>query len=196
MPKTVELFFNLSSPYSYLASTQLETIAARTGAKVAWKPMVLGAVFQATGNHMPAQVAAKATYMMVDLQRWAKEYGVPFSFTSHFPVNAIKAMRLILVGEREGKTAEVTHAAFRALWVDDRNITTEPELRAIAKTAGLDADAALKAIEAPEVKDRLRANTDEAIKRGAFGAPALFVGDELFWGNDRLHHVEAALRAT
>jgi 2-hydroxychromene-2-carboxylate isomerase len=112
-------------------------------------------------------------------------------------VNAIKAMRLIVAADRESppRAAQATHAAFRALWVEDRDLTAEPELRQIAAGAGLDPARALAAIESPEVKDALRSNGDDAVKRGAFGAPAFFVGDELFWGNDRLHFVEAALRA-
>jgi 2-hydroxychromene-2-carboxylate isomerase len=192
--KSVEIYFDLSSPYSYLASTQIDAVAARHGATVVWKPMVLHAVFKATGNTMPASIAAKATYMFADLQRWSKQYDVPFKFTSRFPVNAIKAMRLCIAGEPDGKAGAVAKAAFRALWVDDRDLNAEAELRAIAGEAGIDPDKAVAAIESPEVKERLRTYTDEAAKRGVFGAPAIFVGDQLFWGNDRLHHVEDALR--
>jgi 2-hydroxychromene-2-carboxylate isomerase len=190
--KRLELFFDLSSPYSYLASTQVEAVAARAGAEVSWRPMVLGAVFKATSNVMPAAVHAKARWMGRDLSLWAEHYQVPFRFSSHFPVNAIKAMRLILV--EPARAGAVTHAAFRALWVDDQDVTAEPTLRAIASAGGVDPDRALAAIEQPAIKDALRANTDEAVARGAFGAPTILVGDELFWGNDRLQFVEAALR--
>jgi 2-hydroxychromene-2-carboxylate isomerase len=189
--KRVDFFFDLSSPYSYLAATQLPSLCRRAGAELVYRPMVLYAVFQASGNTMPAHVPHKARWMGQDLARWARHYGVPFRMSSHFPVNAIKAMRLILVDDL--KAPAVTDAAFRAMWAEDRNIAEEPELRAIAGAAGLDADAALRAIEERSIKDRLRANTDEAIARGSFGAPAIFVGDELFWGNDRLAFVEAAL---
>jgi 2-hydroxychromene-2-carboxylate isomerase len=190
--KKVEFFFDLSSPYSYLAATQMKPIAERTGAEIAWRPMVLGAVFKTVGNEMPARVPHKARWMGNDLSRWAEHYGVPFRFSSHFPSNAIKAMRLVLVDD--AKAAAVAMAGFRAMWADDRDITDDAELRRIAADGGLDAAAALQAIEKPEVKERLRANTEEAIARGAFGAPTMLVGDQLFWGNDRLHFVEAALR--
>ena len=190
--KKLEFFFDLSSPYSYLAATQMKPMAARHGAELVWKPMVLGAVFKATGNDMPARVAHKARWMGNDLARWAEHYGVAWRWSSHFPVNAIKAMRLILVDD--AKAADVTLAAFSALWADDRDITTPDELSRIAERGGLEPAAALQAIETPAIKDRLRANTDEAIARGAFGAPTMFVGDEMHWGNDRLHFVEAALR--
>lgn len=190
--KKVEFFFDLSSPYSYLAATQMPALAERTGATVAWRPMVLGAVFKTVGNDMPARVPPKARWMMQDLPRWAEHYGVPFKMSSHFPLNTIKAMRLILVDD--AKAAAVARAGFAAMWAEDRDITAEAELRRIAEQGGLDAATALAAIESPAVKDRLRANTDEAVSRGAFGAPTFVVGEELFWGNDRLPFVEAALR--
>ena len=190
--KRVEFYFDLSSPYSYLASTQMRALGERAGAEVIWKPMVLFAVFKATGNDMPARVAHKARWMGQDLQRWADHYGVPFRMSSHFPLNTIKAMRLVLVDP--ARAADVALAGFSAMWAEDRNIGEEPELRRIAEQGGLDPGKALSAIEDPAIKDRLRANTDEAVARGAFGAPTFIVGDELFWGNDRLHFVEAALR--
>jgi 2-hydroxychromene-2-carboxylate isomerase len=194
--KRVEFFFDLSSPYSYLAATQIDAIAARAGAEITWRPMVLGAVFKAAANAIPASSPPKARYMLADLTRWAEEYGVPFQMTSRFPVNALKAMRLVIAAEREaaGRGRDLALAAFRALWVDDRDITDAAELHALAAAAGIDADRAVAAIENPEIKDALRANTDEALRRGAFGAPTFLVGDELFWGNDRLHFVERALK--
>ena len=192
--KTVDFYFDFSSPYSYLAATQMPRLAERTGARVNYKPFVLGAVFKSTGNEMPARVPAKATYMLQDLGRWARHYGVPFQWTSHFPANTIKAMRLVLVAEPLGKAQEVTLAAFRAMWVEDRDLTEAAVLTEVARAAGLEPEAALQAIETQAIKDRLRALTDEAVTRGAFGAPAFFVGEELFWGNDRLDFVEAALR--
>ncbi|MGZ3439653.1 MAG: DsbA family protein [Polyangia bacterium] len=189
--KKLELFFDLSSPYSYMAATQVEALAARAAAAVEWRPMVLGAVFKAVGNEMPARVPQKARWMGQDLSRWADHYGVPWQMSSHFPLSTIKAMRLVLVDDT--KAAAVALAGFRAMWAEDRDITQDAELRRIAELGGLDPAAALAAIENPAIKERLRANTDEAVARGAFGAPTLFVGDELFWGNDRLHFVEAAL---
>ncbi len=191
--KRVEFFFDLASPYSYLAATQLPELARRTGATIAWRPFVLGAVMKATGNDMPARVANKARWMGQDLQRWAAHYGIPWQMTSHFPLNTVKAMRLVLLDETKAET--VALAAFRALWAEDRNITEEPELRRIAAAGGLDVTTALVAIEDARIKDRLRANTDEAIARGAFGAPTMLVDEQLFWGNDRLQFVEAALKA-
>ncbi|HEX6837061.1 MAG TPA: 2-hydroxychromene-2-carboxylate isomerase [Polyangia bacterium] len=190
--KRLDFFFDLSSPYSYMAATQMKPLAEKTGAEIVWRPMVLGAVFKATGNEMPARIPAKARWMGNDLMRWADHYGVPFRFSSHFPANAIKAMRLVLVDD--AKAGAVALAGYRAMWVDDRDVTDEAVLRSVAELGGLDPAAAMQAIETPAIKDKLRANTDEAVARGAFGAPTMLVGDELFWGNDRLHFVEAALR--
>jgi 2-hydroxychromene-2-carboxylate isomerase len=192
MTKHLEFFFDLSSPYSYLGATQVPALAARTGATVAWKPFVLTAVFKATKNNGPIVSAEKARWSLTDLSRWAAQYGVPFKMSRYWPINAIKAMRLICAADDEGKASAATLAAFHAVWADERDVTTDDELRAIARTAELTVDP-LAAIEQQPIKDRLRAYGDDAIRRGAFGAPAFFVGDELFWGNDRLHHVEAAL---
>src|SRR5437660_10456109 len=117
--KKVDFFFDLSSPYSYLAATQLGAIAGKYGAELRWRPMVLAAVFKAVGNDMPARVLPKAKWMWQDLSRWAAQYGVPFQFTTRFPVNAISAERLVIAAEAEGKAGAAALAAFRALWVDD-----------------------------------------------------------------------------
>jgi len=190
----LEFFFDLTSPYSYLAATQLPALAARAGAVVSWRPMVLGGVFKGSHNASPASVAAKSAYMLADLARWSAYYQVPLRFNSRFPVNAISAMRLILVAEEIGKGPLLTELAFRAVWAEDRDVSAPAELTALAQAAGLPEGAEAR-IGEQGIKDRLRANTDEAVHRGAFGAPAMFVGDELFWGNDRLHFVEAALKA-
>jgi 2-hydroxychromene-2-carboxylate isomerase len=194
--KRIDFFFDLSSPYSYLASTQIGAIAGKHGVELRWRPMVLAAVFKAVGNDMPARVAPKARWMLRDLTRWAAQYGVPFQFTTRFPVNAISAERLVIAADAQGKAGAAAAAAFRAVWVDDLDLGSEAVLRQIAAAAGMEGDA-LAALQSQAVKDQLRANTDEAIARGAFGAPAIFVvrddGEELFWGNDRLHFVEAAL---
>jgi 2-hydroxychromene-2-carboxylate isomerase len=193
--KTVDFFFDLSSPYSYLASTQIEAVAARHGAEVRWRPFVLGAVFKATGNVMPATVAAKARWMYADLDRWAKHYGVPFRMTPRFPVNALSGMRLVLVAERAqpGGGRKLAQILFHALWVDDLDITDGAVLRSLSIAAGVDEETGVAGLADPAIKDALRANTDEAVRRGAFGAPAVFYKDELYWGNDRLHFLEAAL---
>ena len=156
--------------------------------------MVLAAVFKAADNHMPAQSPPKARHMLTDLQRWAKQYGVGFTLNSRFPFNAIKPERLVIAAESTGRSGELALALFTAAWADDRDITSPEVMADVARAVGLDGDALLAAIETPAVKDRLKAYTDEAIALGVYGAPAMVVNGELFWGNDRLHHVDDALR--
>ena len=190
----VEFFYDFVSPYSYLASTQIEAVCARAGADLAWRPFLLGAVMKATGNRPPAEIAAKAAYMLADLQRWAGHYGVPYRFPPVFPVNSLRALRAAYVAAGEGKIVPFTHAAYRAYWVEGRDLAADDVLRSILAEVGLDAAATLSRIGEQEIKDALRLATDEAVSRGAFGAPAIFVGDHLFFGNDRLDFVEAELK--
>jgi 2-hydroxychromene-2-carboxylate isomerase len=190
-PRAVDFFFDLSSPYSYLASTQIERVAA--GAGVRFRPMVLSAVFKAANNVMPAKSPPKAKWMIDDLARWARHYGVPFHYSDRFPVNAMKGHRMIVACDDEAAQARLSHRLFSALWVDDRDLTADEVLIDAARLCDLDGPSLLKQTEQPAVKGRLRENTDEAIRRGAFGAPAIFVGDQLFWGNDRLLFVAEAL---
>jgi 2-hydroxychromene-2-carboxylate isomerase len=193
--KTIEFFFDLSSPYSYLAATQLAPLAVRHNATLLWKPLVLAAVFKATGNVMPAVCEPKARNMLIDLDRWARKYAVSFTMNSRFPMNTIKPERMIIAAEAHNKSQELAQGFFHAMWVEDRDIAAEHEMRAIAAGVGLDASVMMSAIETSAVKDKLRVYTDEAIARGVFGAPAIFVGSEMFWGNDRIDFVADALGA-
>ena len=184
-------YFDFGSLNAYFAWRLLPGIEQRTGARFEQVAVLLGGIFKATGNHIPAESPAKARWMLGDLTRWAGRYGVPFRMNGRFPINAIPAMRLVLVGERHGLAREVALEAFRRMWVEDQD--PNEHRAAIAAAAGLPAGAE-QGVADPEIKVALRANTDEAIARGAFGAPAMFVGDQLFWGTDRLDFVEAALR--
>ena len=192
---TIELFFDLSSPYSYLAATQIEAVARRAQAKTRWAPMVLGAVFQSAGSAMPMSVPAKAQWMMSDLARWADYYKVPFTMPAVFPLNAMTTHRAILVaardaGEAQGKALAL--AAYNALWGEGRDVSQAEVISDLASELGLDGDAIVAATQDADIKAQLRQNTEEAVARGAFGAPTIFVGESMFWGNDRLHFVEAA----
>ena len=189
----VEMFFDLSSPYSYLASTQVEQVARRAGATFEAKPFVLGVVFQATGNRLPAAVAAKAAWMLNDLRAWARDYAVPFRLNDCFPFNAMKAHRLILAVE-EAARWRVIQRCFRAFWSENADLADDAVLARLLRECGLEAEKLLPRVEEADIKLALRANTDDAIARGAFGAPTFFVGGELFVGNDRLPFVERAAR--
>jgi len=194
--REIELFFDIGSSYSYLAATQMEGLAARTGVPVRWRPFLLGAVFKATGNDMPAKLPAKAKWMLHDMTLWAHHYGIPFRMPSRFPLITLRTQRALTAADRiagHGAIPAFALALFRAYWTENQDITTDPVIADAARSAGLDADAIIAAIDAPETKDQLRATTDEAVRRGAFGAPAMFLGDALFWGNDRIPLLEQYL---
>jgi len=179
MPTPLEFFYDVGSPYSYLAARRLTRDAPGRGVDVVWKPLLLGAVFKATGNDMPARVPARARYMLKDLLRWSRREDVPFVFSRFFPISSLLPMRII-AGTPERGQPDVARRLFSAYWVDDRNIS-DPDV--LEDLVGMEA---LRRTQEQWVKDLLRESTEEAVDRGAFGAPSLFVGDQLFFGNDRL----------
>ena len=191
---TIEFFWDPASPFTYLASTQIEKIAADCNAALAWKPFVLGKAFEATGNRPPISVPAKGQHLFKDLRRWAMYYGIPLQFPKSFPVNSIAPERAAIAADRAGKGAEFAKAVMAAHWGEGRDISQPDELKAVAAAVGLDGDAILAATQDSAVKETLKNNTEEAIKRGAFGAPTFFVGEEMFWGNDRLELLRAHLK--
>jgi 2-hydroxychromene-2-carboxylate isomerase len=188
----LEFFYDVVSPYSYLASTRVESVAARAGATVRFRPFLLGGVLKATGNRAPAEVPAKARHMWIDLQRWARRLGVPLEMPSVFPASTVLAMRVALAAEERGRLVPYTHAAFRAYWAEGRDVSLPEVVAGVATSVGLDGAALVAA--APAYKERLVQGTQEAVERGAYGAPTFFVGEEMFVGNDRLDFVEEALR--
>lgn len=193
--KQVEFFFDVGSPYSYLAYHQLPKIAQAKGADIVWRPMLLGGVFQATGNGSPATIPAKGRYSNVDLERWAKHFGVPIRQNPHFPINTLQLMRGA-VGMQLRSDAEFHRylaAIFSAMFEHPRNLGDLQELAAVLEAAGISPALMLELVQDDRIKQTLRKTTEEAVARGVFGAPTFFVGDEMFWGQDRLHFVEAAL---
>ena len=192
MSKTIEFFWDSASPYTYLAATQIEALARRTAAVVDWKPFLLGKAFEATGNRAPASIPAKGKYLFDDLRRWAKLYGVPFGFPKVFPVASVTSLRIAcaLPAEQRGEWAR---AVMTYYWSKDADIGQREVLKSVLTELGWDADKLLAAAQDQVNKDALRANTDEAIKRGVFGAPSFFVDGQMFWGNDRLMHLEEFL---
>ena len=197
MSKTVEFYFDFGSPTTYLAWTQLPALCAETGATLVYKPMLLGGVFQATGNASPVTIPAKGRFMIQDLARYARRYQVPMQFNPHFPINTLPLMRAaVAVQLRMPERFEAfLKLIFEAMWVQARNLGDPVVLGEVLAGGGFEPQQLLALIAEQDVKDALKATTDEAIKRGVFGAPAMFVGNELFFGQDRLDFVREALEA-
>ncbi len=200
MARRIEFFFDCSSPWTYLAFHAVQPLAAELGAEIAWKPILVGGVFNAVNQTVYENRSKpnprKASYMSKDLADWAKLYGLKIVFPpTVFPVNSVKCMRGAFVALDEGKLVPYATAAFEAYWSDDRDISKDDALADIAAGAGLERQRFFAAIESDGCKARLRANTDELIQRGGFGSPTMFVDGSMFFGNDRLPLVRAALEA-
>lgn len=192
---TLELFWDVGSPYSYLAITQAPGLVAEVGGTLLLRPFLLGGVFKATGNKMPAAVPAKGLYMMKDLARWRDRIGLRFRLPNEgtpFPLSTVLPMRLAMAADRAGVGETCCAALYETYWGEGRDVSKPAVLEELLAQAGLDANLLSQATE-QETKDALRANTDEAVARGAFGAPTFFVGEEMFWGSDRLQLAVEAL---
>ena len=192
---TIEFFFDFGSPTTYLAHTQLPRLAAETGATLVYRPMLLGGVFKATGNASPVSVPAKGAWMGQDIALWAKRYGVPFVFNRFFPINTLTLMRgaVGLQMKQPDKLKPYMDAVFDAMWVQPRDMGQPGEIAAVLAPLGITAEAFMALVGDPEVKAALIANTDEAVARGVFGAPTCFVGQAMFFGQDRLDFVREAV---
>ncbi|MDP2817287.1 MAG: 2-hydroxychromene-2-carboxylate isomerase [Polaromonas sp.] len=197
MAKTVDFFFDVGSPAAYLAWTQLPHLCRQAGGQIDYKPFLLGGVFQATGNHSPATVPAKGKYMMEDLARFADRYGVPFHNNPYFPINTLMLMRAA-VGVQSSEPlrfADYVDAAYRAIWVDQKNMNDPAVVGEVLAAAGFNPSAMLALTAEQAVKDKLKAITQEAVERGVFGAPTFFIDGTMYWGQDRLDFVREALAA-
>ena len=194
MPASFDYFFDFASPYTYLCDSQIPGLLERTGAEIVYKPMVLGAVMVGTGNAPPSTVPAKGAYMGQDIQRWLKRYDLAFEFNPHFPVRTIFALRAAIVAMDEGGFDDLKREIFKAVWTEQIDPNDVDAMRPVIARAGLDPDHVIARTGEQAIKDRLKKSTDEAIERGVFGAPTIFIGDEMFFGNDRLDFVEEALR--
>lgn len=185
MSKKIEFFFDVVSPYSYLAALQLPRLEKL--APVEWRPFLIGGVFKATGNVMPAANPAKGQYMAKDLPRLFAYLEAPYRFPSSFPANSLTAMRALIAAE-PAQVPALALKLFRAYWSEDRNIGEPAVLQEL-----LGEELLARAGE-EAVKARLKASTEEAAQRGAFGAPTFFVGEEMYFGEDRIFLIEHALR--
>lgn len=198
MPKRVEFFYDYSSPWTYLAFTRIEDLCRRSGADLVWRPILVGGIFNTVNPSVyesrERPVPAKARYLAKDLRDWADFYGLKISFPpSVFPVNSVKSLRGALVALEHGKISPYSEAVFAAYWGADRDISRDDVLEGIARGAELDPAEYFEKIQRPSHKEAIRANTEECARRGGFGSPTVFVGDSMFFGNDRLVLVEHEL---
>lgn len=193
MANQVDYYFDVGSPATYLSWTQMKKLAEATGAEINYKPMLIGGLFKAIGNSSPITVPAKGKWLFSDLTRFAKRYEVPFVMNDNFPVNTLYLMRGLTGYLEDERFLALADGIFDGMWVSNKNMNEPEVIGAIVSDAGIKPDAFMAKINEPEVKQRLIDVTSEAESRGAFGAPTFFVGDEMFWGQDRLDFVYDAL---
>ncbi|MBL0147666.1 MAG: 2-hydroxychromene-2-carboxylate isomerase [Ideonella sp.] len=196
----IECFFDCSSPWTWLAFRNLQPIAAEMGVSIAWRPVLVGGIFNAVNPSVYESrekgVPAKQAYLKKDLGDWARRSGVRILFPpSVFPVNSVKAMRGCLWLAPQGRLVPFAEAVFQAYWSNDQDISQDAVLGAICRSLGIDEAAFFEGIARPEIKAQLKANTDEVIARGGFGSPTMFVGgDDMYFGNDRLPLLREAVQ--
>ena len=195
MSKTLEFFFDFGSPTAYLAYKRLLQLGEQYDLQVEYRPMLLGGVFKATENMSPVAVPAKGKYMLEqDLPRFARRYGVALAFNPYFPINTLHLMRAAIGAQQLGCFDEYVATVYDAVWVQQKNMGDTEVVAEVLAAAGLDAPALMAKSQEPEIKAALIANTEEAVERGAFGAPTMFMDGEMFFGQDRLDFVEESLR--
>ncbi len=196
----LEFFFDCSSPWTYLAFSQIEALAEKTGAELIWCPILVGGVFNAVNQGVYDARAnpepRKADYTRKDLQDWARAYGLTIRWPSVFPVRAVDLMRAVVVAQIGGRIAPFARRAFEAYWAQDKDVSQRDVLAELARDVGLDPAHLLGSLDDAGVKARLRDNTDALIARGGFGSPTFFVNaSDMYFGNDRLPLVRRALLA-
>ena len=192
MPDPIEFYFDFSSPYGYLASERIDAIAARHGRDVTWRPYLMGVAMKITGSTPLVNRPMMGTYSRHDMARSARRLDLPLTFPEPFPIATVAACRAVYWRERTDADAAkaLAQALYRAYFVDGRNISEPDVVADVAAGTGADRDAVLAGIQEPAVKDRLKEVTGAAIERGVFGSPFFMVGDEPFWGHDRMDEVD------
>lgn len=194
----IEFFFDCSSPWTYLAFHNLQPLAAELHEPVQWRPVLVGGIFNAVNPSVYAMrenpVPAKWAYMIKDMQDWARLAGLKIVFPPRvFPVNSVKAMRGCLWLEPQGKLLPFATAVFEAYWAREEDISQDAVLGQICEQVGVDAAAFMVGIAQPAIKAQLKANTEEVIARGGFGSPTIYLGNDMYFGNDRLSLVKSGI---
>lgn len=196
MTKTVDFYFDFGSPTAYLAHRRLQQLQSEYSCNLEYKPVLLGGLFKATGNMSPVMVAAKGKYMMSqDLPRFAALYQVPLNINPHFPINSLNLMRGAVAATGQDHFSAYVEAVFDAVWVNGENMGDLDVVARVLTAAGLDAEGIIASTQDPDVKANLMSNTEAAVAKGCFGAPTMFIGDDMFFGQDRMQFIEMALQS-
>lgn len=191
--KTVEFYYDFASPTAFLGYHRIRKLTERYDFNLIYKPILLGALHKAAGNTPPGLVPAKGVYMLADMERFSKLYDIPLEFNPHFPVNCIKSLRGAIVMEGNEQEEQYREAIYNAVWQDQKNIAEEEVFTEVLDAAGIDSAPILLGVVEESVKQKLKDNTEEAVNRGAFGAPTFFIDEQMFFGQDRLDFVEKLL---
>ncbi|GAB4224430.1 MAG: 2-hydroxychromene-2-carboxylate isomerase [Kiloniellaceae bacterium] len=196
MSAPLDFYFDFSSPYGYLAAEQIEALAARHGREVAWRPILLGAVFPQTGGQPLLDIPLKGDYARRDIARSARLLGIPFKLPEKFPFMSVAACRAFywLQDRDPAGAVALAKALYRAAFAEGRPIDAAEGVVKVAAAAGVDAEALAAALADPAVKQRLREEVERAISEGVFGSPLFVVDGEPFWGHDRLEQVDLWLQ--
>ena len=201
MTEPVQFLFDFGSPNAYFCHRVIPAIEARTGTRFEYLPVLLGGLFKLANNRSPAEAFAgipnKRAYDQLETDRFVRQHGLTaYRFNPHFPVNTLKIMRGAVAAQALGCFARYVEAVYAAMWEQGRNLADEAQIEAVLAAAGLDGAALLARSQAPEIKAELMANTEQAHARGAFGSPTFFVGEQIYFGKDRLREVEEAILRT
>jgi 2-hydroxychromene-2-carboxylate isomerase len=195
MSKTIEFYFDFGSPTAYLAHKRLQQLKAEYGCTIDYKPVLLGGLFKASGNMSPVTVPAKGKYMMTqDLPRFAALYQVPLTVNPHFPINTLNLMRGAVATLGQDYFDNYVEVVYDAIWVNGDNMGNLEVVANVLSDAGLNAQKIIAATQDPDIKAALISNTDAAVARGCFGAPTMFIGNDMFFGQDRMQFIEMALQ--
>jgi 2-hydroxychromene-2-carboxylate isomerase len=193
MNKKIEFFFDVGSPTAFLAWSQLPAIASRHDAELQYRPMLLGGLFRNIGNVSPITHQAKRDYLFRDIPRCADHLGVRYRANPHFPINTLPLMRGAVASDLDGNLEQYLDVVFPAVWAQALDMADPGVIMKVLQEGGLDVTRIFQRIGEDDVKQKLIATTAEAAERGVFGAPTMFVGEEMFFGQDRLDYVERAL---
>ena len=195
MSITVDFYFDFGSPTAYLAYKRLQQLNQQHTFEINYKPVLLGGIFKASDNQSPVANPAKGAYMLThDLPRFAQRYNVPLKFNPFFPINTLPLMRGAHAAIEEGCFEAYVEALYNGLWQDELNLGDVEIIKATLKAAGLDAEKLMGLTQQQHIKDALMATTEEVVVRGAFGAPTMYIGDEMFFGQDRIDFIEERLQ--